>query len=74
MSGQSAFLVEGAVVEILPNRLMRVRLANGHQLLGHLARRQVPLFERVRVGATVAVKLSPGDLSHGHVILNESKL
>jgi len=53
---------------------MRVRLANGHQLLGHLARRQVPLFERVRVGATVAVKLSPGDLSHGHVILNESKL
>ena len=64
----------GAVVETLPNGLMRVELANGHRLLGHVARRQAPLVERVRVGAVVTVKLSPGDLSHGFVILNESKL
>ena len=74
MSGESAFVVEGAVVETLPNGLLRVELANGHRLLGHVARRQAPLVERVRAGVVVTVKLSPGDLSHGFVILNESKL
>ena len=58
----------------LPNGQLRVELSNGHRLLGHVARRQAPLVERVKVGAMVTVKLSPGDLSHGHVILNESKL
>ena len=61
-------------METLPNGLLRVELANGHRFLGHVARRQAPLVERVKVGAVVTVKLSPGDLSHGFVILNESKL
>ncbi|PHX84629.1 MAG: translation initiation factor IF-1 [Opitutia bacterium] len=74
MPGESAFVVEGAVVETLPHGLLRVELANGHRLLGHVARRQAPLVERVKVGATVTVKLASGDLSHGLVILNESKL
>lgn len=58
----------------LPNGLLRVELGNGHRLLGHVARRQAPLVERLQVGAMVTVKLSPCDLSHGFVILNESKL
>ncbi len=74
MSGESAFVVAGAVVEVLVNGLLRVELANGHRLLGHVARRQRPLVARVEVGAIVTVKLSPGDLSHGRVTLNESKL
>ena len=74
MPGESAFDVEGAVVEALPNGLLRVALANGHRLLGHVARRQRSLVARVKVGAVVTVKLSPGDLSHGHVVLNENSL
>lgn len=74
MSGESAFVVAGAVVEALANGLLRVELANGHRLLGHVARRQAGLVARVRVGAVVTVKLSPGDLSHGHVVLNENDL
>ena len=74
MSGESAFVVEGAVVATLPNGLLRVELGNGHRLLGHVTRRQSPLVERLKAGAMVTVKLSPGDLSHGFVILNESKL
>ncbi|MFA6546709.1 MAG: translation initiation factor IF-1 [Limisphaerales bacterium] len=61
-------------METLPNALFRIRLANGHRLLGHVARRQKPLAERVTVGAVVTVRLSPGDLSQGRVILNEHKL
>lgn len=61
-------------METLPHGLLRVKLANGHRVLGHVARRQAPLVERVKAGAVVTVKLSPGDLSHGFVILNESNL
>jgi translation initiation factor IF-1 len=61
-------------VEALPNGLLRVKLANGHRLLGYVSRRQAPLVARVKVGAMVTVKLSPGDLSHGFVVLNESNL
>ena len=61
-------------METLPNGLLRVELANGHRLLGHVKRRQAPLVERVRAGAVVTVSLSPGDLSHGFVILNEEKI
>lgn len=61
-------------MEALPNGLLRVELANGHRLLGHVARRQAPLVERVKMGATVTVKLTPGDLSHGFVVLNENNL
>lgn len=74
MSGASAFVVAGAVVEVLVNGLLRVELANGHRLLGHVARRQRPRVAQVNVGAVVTVRLSPGDLSHGRVMLNESKL
>ncbi|PAW88213.1 MAG: translation initiation factor IF-1 [Pedosphaera sp. Tous-C6FEB] len=74
MSGKFAFSVEGLIVEALPRGLFRVELANGHQVLGHVLRRQAPLVERVKVGAMVTVKMSPGDLSHGLVDLNESKL
>lgn len=74
MSRESAFIVEGTVVEALPHDLLWVELANRHRVLGHVLRRQAPLVERVKVGAMVTVKLSPGDLSHGLVVLNESKL
>ncbi|KAF0180915.1 MAG: hypothetical protein FD161_633 [Limisphaerales bacterium] len=61
-------------MEALANGLLRVELANGHRLLGHVARRQAPLVERVKMGAMVTVKLTPGDLSHGFVVLNENNL
>lgn len=61
-------------MEALANGLLRVELANGHRPLGHVARRQAALVERVKVGAMVTVKLTPGDLSHGFVVLNENNL
>jgi translation initiation factor IF-1 len=74
MSETPAFVVEGAVVESLPKGAFKVELVNGHQLLGHLTLKQQTLGYRVAIGSIVWVKLTPGDLSHGLVILNESKL
>ena len=36
MARESAFKVEGVVVEVLPNRLYRVELANGHRFLAYV--------------------------------------
>ena len=46
-------------METLPHGLLRVELANGHRLLGHVARRQAPLVERVKLGAMV---IAPADV------------
>lgn len=74
MSHKSAFIIEGTVVDTLPRGTFTVEIANGHFLLGHVMLKQQHLVKGLTVGAIVMVKLTPGDLSHGLVIFNESKL
>jgi translation initiation factor IF-1 len=69
MARESAIEVEGAVVEILPNKMYRVELANGHRLLAYVAGRTSLSFVRLAVGDNVQVELSPYDLSSGRLIL-----
>ncbi|HWH72248.1 MAG TPA: translation initiation factor IF-1 [Candidatus Sulfotelmatobacter sp.] len=68
MARESAFKVEGVVVEVLPNKTYRVELANGHRLLGFRtgrARLSAPLAP----GQKVKLELSPFDLSEGRIIV-----
>ena len=74
MCKEPSFCVNGTVAEIDRSGLIWVKLANGHRTLGHLKYAQRKLVDRIRIGADVTVKLSPSDLSHGQLILNESKL
>lgn len=67
MPGEGAFAVEGLVVEVVPNGTFWVRLANGHRLLGYLARRDKPMAGHLVEGSRVRVKLSPCDLSKGRI-------
>lgn len=69
MSREDAINVEATVVEALPNTLFRVRLANGHQLMAHLAGRLRLSFVRLAPGDRVTLEMSPFDLSRGCVIL-----
>ena len=36
MAREGAIEIEGAIVEVLPNRTYRVELANGHRLLAYM--------------------------------------
>ena len=75
MSREGAIKVEGAVVEVLNERLFRVQLSNGHRLLAHLPRgkarqagqRQAPQGRAFNVGEKVTVEMSPFDFSKGRV-------
>jgi translation initiation factor IF-1 len=70
MAREGAFEVEGAVVEVLPNRMYRVELANGHRLLAFVAGKAKLCFAPLAPGDRVRLELSPYDLSTGRIIVN----
>jgi translation initiation factor IF-1 len=67
MSGQDAIQLEGSIIEVLSDRLFRVELANGHQMLGFSRRRDRERNAGLRPGEMVTLEVSPYDFSAGRV-------
>ena len=59
--------VEGEVTEALPNTMFRVKLDNGHDVLGHISGRMRRHYIRILPGDRVKVELSPYDLTRGRI-------
>lgn len=68
---EEAIIVEGKVIETLPNAMFRVELANGHKVLGHISGKMRMHFIRILPGDSVTLELSPYDLSRGRIIRRE---
>jgi translation initiation factor IF-1 len=68
MPGTDAFQVEGVVLSLLSQRACRLRLANGHEVVGFLTRRMLETAGPPRVGQTWRLQLSPFDLSEGRLM------
>jgi len=62
-----AILVEGTVVEPLPNAMFRVELENGHKVLAHISGKMRMNYIRILPGDKVKVELSPYDLNRGRI-------
>jgi len=73
MAGTDAFKVEGKIVQVLSERTFRVRLANGHCLLGFIAGKSLAKAPRLAVGNKVNLQLTPYDLSEGRISLEAEK-
>ena len=58
----------GAVTEILPSGLYRVRLEQGRVVLAHIADRMDRNFIRILVGDRVRLELSPLDMGRGRIV------
>jgi translation initiation factor IF-1 len=72
MAADHAFHVEGVVTAVLPQPgLYRARLANGHELLAHLAGRARREGAALVAGQKVNLELSPYDLSVGRIRTEE---
>jgi translation initiation factor IF-1 len=67
MAKQAAIEQDGEVVEALPNAQFRVRLENGHEILGLLSGKMRMNFIKILPGDKVKVELSPYDLSKGRI-------
>ena len=62
-------MLEGTVVEPLPNAMFRVELDNNkHQVLAHISGKMRKHFIRILPGDRVLVELSPYDLSRGRIV------
>lgn len=71
MAKEDAIIVDGKVVESLPNAMFRVELENGHKVLAHISGKMRMYFIRILPGDTVKVELSPYDLNRGRIIRRE---
>ena len=61
-------MLEGKVVEALPNTTFRVELENGHEVLAYLSGKMRKHYIRVLLGDAVRVELSPYDLTRGRIV------
>jgi len=68
MSKEEAIQIEGTVLESLPNAQFRVKLENGHVILGYLSGKMRQNYIRVLPGDKVVCALSPYDLSKGRIV------
>jgi len=57
----------GAVTEVLPNAMFRVKLENDHEILAHTSGRMRKNRIRVLTGDKVTVEMTPYDLSKGRI-------
>lgn len=68
MAKQQAIQQDGEVIDALPNAQFRVRLENGHEILGLLSGKMRMHFIKILPGDRVKVELSPYDLSKGRIV------
>ena len=65
---QEKLVLEGTIVEALPNTSFKVELENGHTILAYLSGKMRKFYIRVLLGDKVRVELSPYDLERGRII------
>jgi translation initiation factor IF-1 len=68
MAKEETIQMQGEIVETLPNATFRVRLENGHVVLGHIAGKMRMHYIRILPGDKVTVELTPYDLTRGRIV------
>jgi translation initiation factor IF-1 len=67
MAKEDKIIVDGEVIESLPNAMFRVKLDNNHIVLAHVSGKIRMHYIRILPGDRVSVELSPYDLSRGKI-------
>lgn len=68
MAKEDHIEMQGVVIETLPNTMFRVKLENGHIITAHISGKMRKNYIRILTGDSVAVELTPYDLSKGRII------
>ena len=61
-------MLEGTILESLPNAMFRVELDNGHKVLAHISGKMRMHYIRILPGDKVTVELTPYDLSRARIV------
>ena len=70
---QEKLVLDGKIIEALPNTSFKVELENGHTVLAYLSGKMRKFYIRVLLGDRVRVELSPYDLDRGRIIYRYKK-
>ena len=65
---EDAIVLEGTVLEPLPNAMFRVELENGHNVLAHISGKMRMHYIRILPGDKVTVELTPYDLTRARIV------
>ena len=68
MAKEETIQMQGEIVETLPNATFRVKLENGHLVLGHITGKLRMHYSRILPGDKVTVEVSPYDLTRGRIV------
>jgi len=69
MAKEETIEMQGEVIETLPNATFRIRLENGHVVLGYISGKMRMHYIRILPGDKVTVELTPYDLSRARIII-----
>jgi translation initiation factor IF-1 len=61
-------VLDGTILESLPNAMFRVELENGHKVLAHISGKMRMHYIRILPGDKVTVELTPYDLSRARIV------
>ena len=65
--GKDFLDVDGEVLELLPAAMFRIRLENGHEVMGHLSGKMRMNRIRLLPGDKVKLQMTPYDLTKGPI-------
>jgi len=68
MAKEETIQIQGEIVETLPNATFRVKLENGHVVLGHISGKMRMHYIRILPGDKVTLELTPYDLTRGRIV------
>jgi translation initiation factor IF-1 len=68
MAKDDVIQMAGEIVESLPNAMFRVKLENGHVVLGHISGKMRMHYIRILPGDKVTVEMTPYDLTRARII------
>ena len=67
MSKEDVIQMQGEIVDNLPNATFKVKLENGHVVLGHISGKMRMHYIRILPGDKVTVELTPYDFTRGRI-------
>lgn len=68
MAKEDVIEMQGEVIENLPNATFKVKLENGHVVLGFISGKMRMHYIRILPGDKVTVQLTPYDLSKARIV------
>ena len=71
MAKEDRIELQGEILENLPNATFKVKLENGHIVLGYISGKMRMHYIRILPGDKVTVEMTPYDLTRARIIFRE---